>query len=56
VHFQDYPELQGLWLPEWSHLAARDAARFTEALYAIVERDVEHHSLPTTAVAKARKR
>jgi hypothetical protein len=39
VHFQDHPELQGLWLPEWSHLAARDAVRFTDALYRIIERD-----------------
>jgi hypothetical protein len=41
VHFQDHPELQGFWLPEWSHLAAGDAVRFTQALYAIVERDIE---------------
>ena len=41
VHFQDYPELQGFWLPEWSHPAAGDAARFTEALYRIVQRDIE---------------
>jgi hypothetical protein len=41
VHFQDHPELQGFWLPEWSHLAAGDAVRFTEALYRIVQRDVE---------------
>ncbi len=40
VHFQDYPELQRLWTPEWSHLAVRDAARFTAALYAIIERDI----------------
>ena len=39
VHFQDHPELQGLWLPEWSHLAARDAGRFTDALYRIIERE-----------------
>lgn len=39
VHFQDHPELQGLWTPEWSHLATRDAVRFTRALYAIIQRD-----------------
>jgi hypothetical protein len=44
VHFQDHPELQGFWLPEWSHLAARDAVRFTTALYAIIERDIEHRA------------
>jgi hypothetical protein len=52
VHFQDYPEMRGYWLPEWSHLAARDAVRFTAALYAIIERDVEHHALGVP-VAKA---
>jgi hypothetical protein len=52
VHFQDHPELQGLWLPEWSHLAARDAVRFTSALYAIIERDVEHRG-QAVPVAKA---
>ncbi|MGN6789738.1 MAG: hypothetical protein ACTHJP_09435 [Rhodanobacteraceae bacterium] len=40
VHFQDHPELQGFWLPEWSHLATRDAVSFTEALYRIIERDI----------------
>jgi hypothetical protein len=44
VHFQDHPELQGFWLPEWSHLAARDAVRFTRSLYTIIERDIEHHA------------
>ena len=39
IHFEDYPELQGLNLPEWSHLAAADADRFTEALVKILERD-----------------
>jgi hypothetical protein len=38
IHFEDYPELQGLDVPEWSHLSAADAARFTAALYAILER------------------
>ncbi|HET9819984.1 MAG TPA: hypothetical protein VFP92_12550 [Rhodanobacteraceae bacterium] len=44
VHFQDHPELQGFWLPEWSHLAASDAGRFTRALYAIIERDTGHRA------------
>jgi hypothetical protein len=38
VHFEDYPELQGYNLPEWSHLAPADAQRFTAALYRIVDR------------------
>lgn len=39
VHFEDYPELQGLELPEWSHLSKRDAERFTAALIGILERE-----------------
>ena len=39
IHFEDHAELQGLNLPEWSHLAAADADRFTEALVRILERD-----------------
>jgi hypothetical protein len=29
VSFQDYPSLQGYYLPEWSHLAPQDAEKFT---------------------------
>jgi hypothetical protein len=54
VHFQDHPELQGFWLPEWSHLAAGDAVRFTQALYAIVERDIERNT--PKSVARVRRR
>jgi hypothetical protein len=39
IHFDDYPQLQGYYLPEWSHIAAPDAARFTAALVPIVERE-----------------
>lgn len=39
VHFEDHPSLQGLDLPEWSHLSAADAVRYTDALLAIIERD-----------------
>ena len=35
IHFEDYPELQGYELPEWSRLAAREKTRFTEALCGI---------------------
>jgi hypothetical protein len=37
IHFMDHPELQGYVLPEWSHLAAEDADRFTAALVPLVE-------------------
>ena len=39
IHFQDYAELQGYNLPEWSHIAAADAERFTEALCGILRRE-----------------
>jgi hypothetical protein len=39
IHFQDYPQLQGYSLPEWSHIRQADAERFTAALYGIVTRD-----------------
>jgi hypothetical protein len=39
IHFEDYPELQGLEQPEWSHLSYADAKKFTAALHAIIVRD-----------------
>lgn len=39
IHFEDYPELQGYELPEWSHLAPSQVDRFTEALVPIIERE-----------------
>lgn len=38
IHFEDYPELQGYHVPEWSHLSASEADRFTAALYPLAER------------------
>lgn len=42
IHFEDYPQLQGGELPEWSHLTAADARRFTVALAPLVEREFAH--------------
>jgi hypothetical protein len=39
IHFEDYPELQGEYLPEWSHMTRAGGERFTAALYAIIMRD-----------------
>jgi hypothetical protein len=39
IHFEDYPELRDLDLPEWSHLSRADAEQLTESLYRILERD-----------------
>ncbi len=42
IHFEDYPDLQGFDLPEWSHVSPADADRLTENLYRIVEHDFWH--------------
>lgn len=39
IHFEDYPQLQGYIQPEWSHLSAAEAERFTAALVPLVEMD-----------------
>jgi len=39
IHFEDYPELQDYDLPEWSHLSASEADRFTAALVPIIQRE-----------------
>jgi hypothetical protein len=39
IHFEDYPEMQGYNLPEWSHMTRAEAERFTAVLYRIIERD-----------------
>lgn len=38
-HYLDYPQLQGLHLPEWSHLSKEDADVFTTELIAIMQKD-----------------
>jgi hypothetical protein len=46
VHFEDYPELQGYTLPEWSHLAARETPRFTRALVPIIRQRLCERNSP----------
>ncbi len=41
VHFEDNSALQGLELPEWSHLAASEAEKYTEALAPLVLKALE---------------
>jgi hypothetical protein len=42
IYFEDYPELQGYQLPDWSHMTHPEAERFTAALYGVVTRDFWH--------------
>ena len=39
IHFEDYPELQGYYLPEWSHTTRAEGERLTAALYEIIARE-----------------
>ena len=49
IHFEDYPALQGYYLPEWSHLSASEANRFTEALVPLIESEFARQSEPEAA-------
>jgi hypothetical protein len=49
IHFEDYPELQGYYLPEWSHMTRAEAERFTAALYGIIERNFWGPNAPAAA-------
>jgi hypothetical protein len=37
----DHEELQGFWLPEWSHIAGSEADGYTKALYEVIQRERE---------------
>jgi len=39
IHWQDHPELQGFPLPEWSHMTAAAADRYSHALYHVMKRE-----------------
>jgi hypothetical protein len=43
IHFEDYaelrPDVEGYYLPEWSHMMRADGERFTAALWKIIQRD-----------------
>jgi hypothetical protein len=47
IHFMDYPQLQGYQQPEWSHLSAPEAKRFTAALAPMVEQVFSQPTAPT---------
>lgn len=56
IHFEDHPQLQGFDLPEWSHLAASDARRFTAALVPLVDEGFGRQPRRIAAVAPAKQR
>ena len=52
IHFEDYPELQGYHLPEWSHMTRAEAERYTAALYGVIQRDFWGPHSGATAAAR----
>jgi len=52
IHFEDYPQLQGYELPEWSHMSASEARRYTAALAPLVEAEFERMERPVIAAAR----
>ncbi len=40
IYFDDYPEMRGLEVPEWSHLSRDSAKKFTRAYVGVLARDV----------------
>lgn len=38
VHFEDYPALSDVQTPDWSHISAKDKARWTRALIGILQK------------------
>lgn len=43
IHWMDHEELQGYYLPEWSHMTGAEADRFTKALYHVIQRELAAH-------------
>lgn len=56
IHFEDYPQLQGYELPEWSHASAPEARRMTLQLAPLVEAEFRRQAAtapPAGAAARA---
>ncbi|TFG65933.1 MAG: hypothetical protein E4H28_03120 [Gemmatimonadales bacterium] len=41
IHFEDYPELSDVRVPEWSHVSSRDKGRLTRAFIHILRDELE---------------
>jgi hypothetical protein len=52
IHFEDYPELQGYDLPEWSHMSRAEAERFTAALVPIIRREFRAPASPPGSASR----
>ena len=52
IHFEDYPEMQGLESPEMSHLSAASATRYTRAYVGVLVREMPSLRRNTSAGAE----
>ncbi len=52
VHFEDYPELQNVRIPEWSHISSRDSYRFTRNLVRIIRETLERRGIERPELGK----
>lgn len=52
VHFEDHPQLQGYHMPEWSHMSASEANRYTAELAPLVEAEFNRLERPVIAAAR----
>ncbi|MBF6025089.1 hypothetical protein [Lysobacter niastensis] len=56
IHFDDYPQMRGYTLPEWSHLSAADAQRYTLVLAPMVEREFQRQERELASADAAMRR
>ncbi len=49
IHFEDYPQMQGYTLPEWSHMSESEARRFTAVFAPLVEAKFREQEQPALA-------
>jgi hypothetical protein len=52
VHFEDYPQLRDYDMPEWSHMSASEANRYTAELAPLVEAEFSRMDRPVIAAAR----
>jgi hypothetical protein len=50
VHFEDYPALSDVRTPEWSHISAKDKARWTRALIGILRKAMSERGVHRSEV------
>jgi hypothetical protein len=53
LHFEDYPQMQGYELPEWSHMTESEARRFTAVFAPLVEAKFREQEQPAIATSPA---